>query len=333
MNFNRDGWQMKDFKPLDPKAKKKIKNIAVIAVIIIALLVLISSSYYTVSDKQQAVVTTFGKYTGTPVDAGIHFKIPFIQQAYLVDVNVSFKQTIGYYNDAAGNDIAVPNESKMITGDFNIVNVDFYLEYRISDPYQYLYSSRDPDLILKNITQSRIRDIVSSYGVDDILTTKRSEIQTKIKDLIINELDSYSIGLILTDIKVQDAKPPTDEVIAAFMSVETAKQDRQTAINQAKAYENANIPKAQADANKLLQNAEYLKQNRINDAKKQVAMFEAMYNQYILNPNINKQRMYYEMIENVLPGVKLYINAGSSGDDISMILPLEDFASIQGREE
>lgn len=325
MNFNRDGWEVKDFKSMDPKSKKKIRTIIIAAVVIIVLIMLVSSSYYTVSDKQQAVVTTFGKYTGTPVDAGIHFKIPFIQQAYLVDVNVSLKQTIGYYPDTG---VPIPSESKMITGDFNIVNVDFYVEYRISDPYKYLYHSEVPDEILKNITQSKIRNVISTYRVDDILTTGKAEIQGKIKDLIIEELDAYDIGLVLFDIKIQDAEPPTDEVIAAFKSVETAKQDRLTARNQAMAYGNEKIPQAEAEADQLLRNAEFLKQNRINEAIKQVAMFEAMYSEYILTPNIHRQRMYYEMIEQVLPGVKLYINAGT-GDDISMILPLEDFAVAQ----
>ena len=326
MNFNRSDWQVKDFKSLDPKSKKKIKNWTIAAVIIIAVIMLISSSYYLVSDKQQAVVTTFGKYTGTPVDAGIHFKIPFIQQAYLVDVNVSLKQTIGYNPD---NGNPIPGESKMITGDFNIVNVDFYMEYRISDPYKYFYHSESPDEILKNIAQSKIRNVVSTYRVDDILTTGKAEIQGKIKDLIVEELEVYDIGLVLFDIKIQDAEPPTADVIAAFKSVETAKQDRLTARNQAMAYGNEKIPQAEAEADQLLRNAEFLKQNRINDAIRQVAMFEAMFNEYILTPNIHRQRMYYEMIEQVIPGIKVYINAGSSNDDISMILPLEDFANIQ----
>ncbi|MCL2158614.1 MAG: FtsH protease activity modulator HflK [Oscillospiraceae bacterium] len=324
MNFNRDGWGARPPINLDPKSQKKIKNWLIIGAVVIAVIVLISSSYYMVSDKQQAVVTTFGKYSGTPVDAGLHFKIPFIQQAYLVDVNVSLKQAIGYSLETG---LSIPSESKMITGDFNIVNVDFYVEYRISDPYKYLFASKEPDEILKNITQSRIRDIISSYAVDDILTTGKAEIQAKIKDLIINELKIYDIGLELYDIKIQDAEPPTPEVISAFKDVETAKQYRQTVQNQAEAYKNENLPKAQAEADKLLQNAEFLKQDRINEATRLVAMFNAMYEEYEANTGIHRQRMYYEMIEAVLPGIRVYINAGSAGD-ISMILPLEEFATI-----
>ena len=327
MNFNNEGWEIKRPSPIDPRARKRIKTLTIAAVIVILLIVIISSSYYLVNDKQQAVVTTFGKFTGI-TEAGIHFKIPFIQHADLVDVNVSLKEEIGYRTYPDGSTPRVPNESKMITGDLNIVNVDFFVEYRISDPYKFLYHSEKPREILKNITQSSIRNIISSYKVDDILTTKKGEIQTKIKEFIDAELIAYDIGLVLTGIKIQDAEPPTPEVIAAFKSVETAKQDRQTAINQAKAYENANIPRAQAEADQLIQNAEFLKQDRINDAIKQVAMFEAMFNQYKLTPSIHRQRMYYEMIGQVLPGVKVYINAGEN-NNVSMILPLEDFAAGQ----
>jgi membrane protease subunit HflK len=333
MNFNNNGWEVKRTPPIDPKNVKKIKSLTVAAVIVIIIVVVISSSYYLVSDKQQAILTTFGKYTGVPVDAGLHFKIPFIQQAYLIDVNVSLKAEIGYRTYPDGSTPRVPNESKMITGDFNIVNVDFFVEYRISDPYKYLYHSQNPDEILKNITQSRIRDIVSSYKVDEILTTGKAEIQGKIKDLIITELLKYDIGLELTDIKIQDAEPPTPDVIAAFKAVETAKQYRQTVKNQAEAYKNENIPKARAEANKLLENAAFLKQDRINEAERQVAMFNAMYEQYALNPNIHRQRMYFEMIEKTLPGVKVYINAGEN-NNVSMILPLDDLANnITGKGE
>ena len=322
MQFNSNNIRnIRNVNPMTPKQKNFIKNIIIAAVVLIFLIWLAVSSLYTVSDKQEAVVTTFGKYTAT-VGAGIHFKLPFgIQNATLVNVNVSLKQEIGYNPVTLES---IPTESKMITGDLNIVNVDFYLEYRISDPVKYLYSSESPDDILKNITQSKIRDIISSCNVDDVLTTGKADIQAKIKALIVDALENYDIGLQLTDIKIQDSEPPTDEVSAAFKSVETAKQDRETAINQAKAYENANIPKAEAEADQLTQNAEFLKQNRINDATKQVAMFEAVYNQYILNKTITKQRMYYEMIEQVLPGVKVYINAGAT--DTSVILPLDSFS-------
>ena len=149
------------------------------------------------------------------------------------------------------------------------------------------------------------------------------------KELITAELAEYDIGLVLTDIKIQDSEPPTVSVIEAFKNVETAKQSAETAINQAKAYQNSELPKAKATADQLIQNAEFLKQNRINDATKQVAMFMAMYEQYAQNPEITKVRMYYEALTEALPGVKLYINTAQDGG-AEMLLPLESFVNEGG---
>ena len=124
------------------------------------------------------------------------------------------------------------------------------------------------------------------------------------------------------DVRIQDSEPPTKDVIEAFKAVETAKQRAETVVNDAKAYQNAQLPDAQAQADKLLQNAEYLKQKRINEAKEQVAMFNAMYAEYAQNPQITKSRMYYEAISQVLPGVKVYVNTGSDAG-VNMLLPLE----------
>ncbi len=323
--FTQNGdtfYQNKTSKP--PVDKKKVGRLILIAVIVIAALSLISTCWYTVDEKQQAVVTTFGKVTEV-TDAGIHFKLPFgIQQAETVDVNVYQKIELGYRTDAWGNyDNTIDNEAKMITGDYNIVNVDFFIEYKIADPVKYLYASRNPEVILKNLIQSQIRAVVGSATVDSVLTDGKTDIQIRVKELVTDILNDYDIGLTLTDIKIQDSEPPTVSVVEAFKAVETAKQGAETAINQAKAYSNSELPKAQADADKLIQNAEYLKQNRINDAVKQVARFEAMYDEYKKNPDITKIRMYYEMIEASLPGVKLYIDVSDGSTD--KLLPLDDF--------
>jgi membrane protease subunit HflK len=251
---------------------------------------------------------TFGKVTSVVDEAGIHFKAPFgIQKVNKLEVNVIKKVEIGFKTLDNGTTVSVDNESKMITGDFNIVNVDFFVEYRISNPEKYLYSSVEPEKILKSLVQSQIRTVVGSYGVDDVLTTQKNAIQGEIKDSIYNELQEYDFGITLESVKIQDAEAPNAEVSQAFKAVETAKQGKETAINEAQAYENAEIPRAEAQADKLLQDAQYRKQNRINEAKERVAMFEAMYSEYILNPDITKRRMYYEMIEDVLKEVKLII--------------------------
>ena len=307
---------------------KAFRNGLLIALAVLIVALAGMTCFYTVDDKQQAVVTTFGKVTDI-TDAGVHFKLPFgIQQVQRVDVNVYQKIELGYRSD--GEDyVTKTSESTMITGDYNIVNVDFFVEYKISDPVQYLYSSNDPEMILRNLIQSQVRNVVGSSTVDSVLTDGKENIQMQVKELVTQILAEYEIGLTLVDVKIQDAEPPTMDVIEAFKAVETAKQQAETVVNDAKAYQNAKLPEAQAQADKLIQNAEYLKQKRINEAYQQVAMFNAMYAEYALNPEITRSRMYYEAISLILPGVRVYINTGS-GEDVQMLLPLESLIESTG---
>ena len=319
--------------PNDPGRKRNKPSMKKLAttIVLVVLAVIIAggalSCFYTVDDKQQAVVTTFGKVTDI-TDAGVHFKLPFgIQSVQKVDVNVYQKIELGY---SSKNGNTSTSESTMITGDYNIVNVDFFVEYRISDPVQYLYSSNDPELILKNLIQSQVRNVVGSSTVDAVLTDGKENIQMQVKDLVSQILAEYDIGLTLVDVRIQDAEAPTQEVIEAFKAVETAKQTAEAVINDAKAYQNAQIPQAQAQADQAIQNAEYLKQKRINEAIEQVAMFTAMYEEYARNPEITKSRMYYEAIQEILPGVKLYINTAQGGEDVQMLLPLDSLVDTNG---
>ena len=315
-------------KPKKQPDLKKIKRTALLMILFGVMIVFGLTCYYTVDDKQQAVVTTFGKVTDI-TDAGVHLKLPFgIQQVEKVDVNVYQKITLGYNPVGSGYTVD-DRESAMITGDYNIVNVDFFVEYKISDPVQYLYSSNDPEAILRNLVQSQVRNVVGSSTVDSVLTDGKENIQMQVRNLVTDILNQYDIGLSLVDVKIQDAEPPTQEVIEAFKNVETAKQQAETVINDAKAYKNAQLPQAQAKADKLIQNAQYLKEKRINEATEQVAMFNAMYQEYALNPQVTKSRMYYEAISQIMPGVKLYINTSGSSD-VQMLLPLEDLVSEGG---
>ena len=324
--MNENGtYQWVNTDPQKPKAPfnwKRLRNAMVTALLVIAVLIAGSTCFYTVDDKQQAVVTTFGKVTDI-TDPGLHFKLPFgIQNVQKVDVNVYQKIELGYTSDAYDYYQTNENESTMITGDYNIVNVDFFVEYKISDPVAFLYSSNNPELILRNLIQSQVRNVVGSTSVDAVLTDGKENIQSQVKDLVTQILAEYDIGLTLVDVRIQDSEPPTQDVIEAFKAVETAKQQAETVVNDAKAYQNAQLPDAQAQADKLVQNAQYLKQKRINEATQQVAMFEAMYEEYALNPEITRSRMYFEAISQILPDVKLYINTGDS-NSVNMLLPLE----------
>ena len=315
-------WSAYNKAPKKPANLKKVGRNLLLTVLALILVIGGSTCFYTVDDKQQAVVTTFGKVTDI-TDAGVHFMLPFgIQQVHKVNVNVYQKIELGYSTEYGGGYVTKTNESTMITGDYNIVNVDFFVEYKISDPVAYLYSSNDPEMILRNLIQSQVRNVVGSTSVDAVLTDGKENIQIQVKELVTQILSEYEIGLTLVDVRIQDSEPPTQDVIEAFKAVETAKQKAETVVNDATAYKNAQLPSAQAQADQLLRNAEYLKQARINEATEQVAMFVAMYEEYARNPQITRSRMYYEAIAEILPGVKLFINTGD-GSAVDMLLPLD----------
>lgn len=305
---------------------KRVVRWVIVGLAALFIVILISSSAYTVDDKQQAVVTTFGKVTSV-TEAGFHFKLPFgIQRVHLVEVNVLRKLEIGFRSDeTSGNVQVVEDECKMITGDLNIVNVDFFVEYKVSDPVKFLYNSKEPEVILKNLVQSQIRNVVGSAAVDSVLTDGKAAIQQEIKDLTMEELERYDIGLMLTDVKIQDAEMPTDEVNEAYKAVLSALQKKEATINLAEAYRESEIPKMEAEVERLLLEADYDKQARINEAKAQIAMFEAMYEQYKLNPDATRTRMYYEALQQLLPGVTVYIDC--SDGTTEKLLPLDDFVS------
>ena len=267
------GGKKKVYRPAD---SKRIGRYVLIAILAMVLTIGVLTSVYTVDDKQQAVITTFGRVTDI-TDAGLHFKLPFgIQKVYKVDVNVYQKIELGYYTDANGVTVSNPSENTMITGDYNIVNVDFYVEYKVSDPVAYLFSSNNPELILRNLIQSQVRNVVGSSSVDAVLTDGKEDIQRQVKDLVTQILQEYNIGLTLVDVRIQDAEPPTQAVNEAFKGVETAKQNAEAVVNDALAYQNSRIPEAEAQADQLIKNAEYLRAARINEANEQVAMFNAM---------------------------------------------------------
>lgn len=298
-----------------PSGAGKIIRIVVLLVI---LMLLAGNSTYTISEQEQAVITTFGTASSVSTP-GLHFKIPFIQQVTLVDTTIK-GFSIGY-NQATGE--SVEDESLMITSDYNFVNVDFFVEYKVSDPIKALYASEDPINILKNISQSCIRAIVGSYPVDSVITTGKNEIQSAIKSQIMLRLEERDIGISLVSLSIQDAEPPTTEVMEAFKAVETAKQGKDTALNNANKYSNEKLPEAEAKVDQILKEAEAQKETRINEAKGQVARFNALYKEYVKYPLITKQRMFFEAMEEVMPDLKIIIDNSESGTQ--KILPLQPF--------
>ena len=227
--------------------------------------------------------------------------------------------------DGNGEDLtSIPEESEMITKDFNFVNVDFYIEYQIVDPIKAYMNSETAIPILKNLAQSYIRDTVGSYGVDEVITTGKAEIQAKVKALLSERLEQEDIGLGIYNVTIQDAEPPTEEVNNAFKSVEDAKQGMDTKINEARKYQSEQLPAANAKADKATRDAEAYRQERISEAEGQVSRFNDMYEEYAKYPLITKKRMFYETMEELLPGLKVIVN-GSDGTQT--MLPLDSFVS------
>lgn len=302
---------------------------AKIIILLLVLAVLAGNSYYSIQEEEQAVVCTFGSPKAVTMP-GLHFKVPFIQNVTKVNTTIQ-GFPIGYRQDEGEDE----EDALMITSDYNFIYVDFYVEYRVTDPVKALYASENPALVLKNIAQNCIRTTIGSYSVDSVLTTGKNEIQSNIKQMILDKLESYDIGIQLVNITIQDATPPTAEVENAFKEVETAKQGKETALNNANKYRNEQIPNAEAESDKILQDAEAQKQERINEANGQAARFNSMYQEYAKYPEVTKKRMFYEAIEDVLPDVKVVIE-GEGGKTTTM-LPLDSFvtqeaSSIDGNE-
>lgn len=284
----------------------KIMGIAGSIIVAIIIAIAVFSGFYTVNEAESAVVTTFGQ-AKLVEDKGLHFKVPFMQLVTKVDTTVKGFE-IGYREMNDGTYEEVEAESLMITSDFNILDVDFYISYQVSDPIKYLYASDDPELILKNMAMSSIRSVISAYEVDSAITTGKSGIQASVKEMLLANLQENDIGLTLVDAAIQDVEPPTDSVNNAFKAVETAKQGKESAINEANAYRNRKIPEAEANADKILQEAEAKKTSRINEANGQVARFNAEFAEYKHYPLITKQRMFYETMQKVMPGLKIVID-------------------------
>ncbi|MBQ7220889.1 MAG: FtsH protease activity modulator HflK [Synergistaceae bacterium] len=289
-------------------------------IIVIALIAATGfDGFYTVGEQEQAVITMFGNIVRTDT-AGLYFKLPFIQRVRIVDMT-THGTGIGYETDKSGRNTAREDESVMITSDFNFVNIDFYLEYKVSDPVAYLYNSDNPEAILKNMLLACIRSTVADYPVDEVITTAKNEIQTAVRGKLTDMLAQSSIGLQCVNLTVQDAEPPTEKIIQAFKEVETARQARETVINAAKKYQSEQIPAAEARADQVIQKAEAVKSARIAEAKGQAARFSSMYDEYKAYPLITKQRLFWEALEEVLPNAKVIITDGAS----QKLLPVDKF--------
>lgn len=314
----------------DGKAFKNLpKNSGKIVLAVLLLLLVLfggAGSFYSVSEQEQAVVTMFGKVVDTKT-AGLYFKLPFLQHVTKVST-ITYGMPIGYKMTNKGDgtedpnrDTVVEEESLMITSDFNFVNSDFYLEYRVSDPVKYIYTSSAPEAVFKNLALASIRSTVVNYPVDEVITTSKSKIQADVREKLVAELTKADIGIEVVNVSIQDAEPPTAQVKSAFKEVETAKQGAETAVNNANKYKSEQLPAANATADSITKAAEAKKEARIAEAEGQLARFNDVYKEYKNFPYITKKRMFYEALEELIPKLDVIITDGKT----NTMYPLKSF--------
>ncbi len=302
----------------------------IIAVILLG--VTLASSWYTVDESDQAVILTFGKAEETVTDPGLHFKLPWpIQQ---VKKLARETQSLSFgFKDAAGkmNEI---NETKMITGDENIVLADLIVQWRITEPEKYLFNSNNPKDILYDATSASLRSIIGSSKIDDALTSGKAEIEANVRDLLTTLMEKYDLGISILAVKLKDVELPNQEVRSAFTAVTDARETMNTKINEAHKYENKRMNEAEGEKDAIMSKAEGEKAARLESARGDVAVFNQLYNQYKTNPEITRERLTLETLEQVLPGAEIYImNDEGSTLKYFPIRPLEKEQPKQSNDE
>lgn len=286
---------------------KRILLIVGLGLLAIIVLISVFTTWYTVDESEQAVVITFGQATETVTDAGLHFKLPWPVQKVEVLSKETYSLQFGYETTKDGEVVSKDNETKMITGDENIVLTDLVVQYKISDPVKYLFNSQNPKDILHNATSSAIRSVIGSSKIDAALTDGKTDIELHTRDLLVSLIEKYDIGITILAVKLQDVELPNKEVRAAFTAVTDARETKNTKINEAKKYENQKLSEAQGEKDAIISRAEGEKIARIQQAEGDVAVFNKLYNEYVGNKQITRQRLILETLEEVLPGAHIYI--------------------------
>jgi modulator of FtsH protease HflK len=285
---------------------KRIFTTAGLSVVVILLGVTAFTSWYTVDESEQAVILTFGKVNEGISEPGLHFKLPWPIQ----DVQKLSKETFSLqfgYDQKNGQIVDFPDETKMITGDENIVLADLVVQWKITDPGSYLYNSEDPQQILYNATSSSLRSIIGSSKIDDALTSGKAQIEADVRDLLISLVERYNIGISVTAVKLQDVELPNDDVRKAFTNVTDARETMNTKINEANKYRNQKTQEAEGEKDAIISRAEGDRAARIETARGDVAKFNALYEEYKVSPEITRKRLVLETLDQVLPNAEIYI--------------------------
>lgn len=308
-----------------PVLRKMLKYRKIIIAVFLSLLVFFSA-FFQVEPEEVGVITRFGKYV-RKVEPGLNMKMPFIERVYKVPVERQQKLEFGFRTVQAGVNTqytrsGAKDESLMLTGDLNLADVEWVVQYRINDPYNYLFKVRNPQNTLRDVSEAVLRQIVGDRTVNEVLTVGRTEIATKMVEVANQICKEYSLGVKIDQIVLQDVNPP-EPVKAAFNAVNQAQQERETLINQAKSEYNKVIPKASGQAEETIQQAEGFATERVNNALGEVARFNAIYKEYVKAPEVTKRRIYLETMASVLPKLGSKIIIDEQGSNVLPLLQMQ----------
>lgn len=295
----------------------------VIAVLIVGVVAL--TSWYTLDESEQAVIITFGRATETVTEPGLKLKMPWPIQSVEKLSKETFSLQFGYGENKSEEE----NDSvtKMITGDENIVLADLAVQWKITDPVKYLFNAEDPQDILYDATSASLRSIIGSTKIDDALTSGRADIEADVRELLIDLIEKYDIGITIQAVKLQDVELPNEEVSKAFTNVTDARETMNTKINEAEKYRNQKINEAKGEVEAIISRATGEKAARIEEARGNTAVFNSLYNEYKNSPDVTRERLIIETLENVLPDAKIYI-MNDDGETLKY-LPLQSLENNQ----
>ena len=285
---------------------KRIITMIGLALLVLILGVSAFTTWYTVDESEQAVILTFGDAGDPIVDPGLKFKLPWPVQTVEILSKETFSLKFGY-EENNGQIVDFPEETKMITGDENIVLADLVVQWKITDPAKYLYASEDPRELLHNGTSASLRSIIGSTKIDDALTSGKAEIEAEVRDLLSTLADKYDIGISILSVKLQDVELPNEEVRSAFTRVTDARETMNTKINEAEKYRNKATQEAEGEKDAIISKAQGDKAARVEIARGDVAKFRSIYAEYKGSPEITRERLLLETLDQVLPGTQIYI--------------------------
>ncbi len=304
--------------------------------ILIGLVVLIGlyTSVQTVAPEEEGVILRFGEYTRV-VQPGLNFIAPYgIEQIHKIPVQRQLKQEFGFRTVQSGQRTTYSkspyvDESLMLTGDLNIGDVEWVVQYRIVNSYNYLFRVRNADETLRVMSESVVRKIVGDRTVNEVLTVGRQEIATRAEELLQAMCDEYENGIRIDQIVLQDVNPP-DQVKAAFNAVNQAQQERETLINRAESEYNREVPRARGEAREMIQVAEGYAFTRRNDALGEANRFNSIFEEYVLAPEVTKQRLYLETMEKILPELGNKVIVDEQAQSVLPLLNLGQTRTLTG---